>query len=161
MNIRMIVYVLGRMIGVEAVILLVPALVAARYGESVFPFLVTSAGLLSLSALTGRKKPDNSTIYGKEGFVIIASAWILWSIFGAIPFCVSKEIPNYIDAVFETVSGFTTTGSTILTDIASLPKGLNFWRCLTHWIGGMGVLVFVLVIVSLEEKNSMGESFCT
>lgn len=155
MNIRMIVYVLGRMIGVEAVILLVPALVAARYGESVFPFLVTSAGLLGLSALTGRKKPDNSTIYGKEGFVIIASAWILWSIFGAIPFCVSKEITNYIDAVFETVSGFTTTGSTILTDIASLPKGLNFWRCLTHWIGGMGVLVFVLVIVSLEEKNSM------
>ena len=108
-----------------------------------------------MAMLTGRKKPENSTIYGKEGFIIIASAWILWSVFGAIPFYISGAIPSYIDALFETVSGFTTTGSTILTDIASMPRGLNFWRCLTHWIGGMGVLVFVMVIVSLEEKNSM------
>lgn len=155
MNKKMITYILGRMLGVEAVVLLIPALVAGIYNESVYPFLITSAGLMTLAILTGRKKPENSTIYGKEGFVIIASAWILWSVFGAIPFYISDAIPNYIDALFETVSGFTTTGSTILTDIASLPRGLNFWRCLTHWIGGMGVLVFVMVIVSLEEKNSM------
>lgn len=155
MNIKMIIYLLGRMLGVESLVLLIPAAVAGIYGESVSSFLITGAILMLLAILLGRKKPENTTIYGKEGFVIIACAWILWSIFGAIPFCISGEIPFYLDAVFETVSGFTTTGSTILTDIASMSKGMNFWRCLTHWIGGMGVLVFVMVIVSLEEKNSM------
>ena len=155
MNTKMITYILGRMLGVEALVLLVPALVAGIYGESVSPFLITGAGLMALAMLTGRKKPQNSTIYGKDGFIVIACAWILWSVFGAIPFCISGTIPSYVDALFETVSGFTTTGSTILTDIASMPKGMNFWRCLTHWIGGMGVLVFVMVIVSLEDKNSM------
>lgn len=155
MNLKMITYILGRMIGVEALVLLIPAIVASVYKENAFPFLVTSVGLMIFALIAGRKKPENSTIYGKEGFVIIASAWILWSIFGAIPFYISGTIPSYVDAVFETVSGFTTTGSTILTDIATMPKGMNFWRCLTHWIGGMGVLVFVMVIVSLEEKNSM------
>ena len=155
MNVKMIVYILGRMIGVEAMVLLIPALVASIYGENASPFLVTAAGLMIFALIVGRKKPKNSTIYGKEGFVIIASAWIFWSIFGAIPFYISGCIPSFVDAVFETVSGFTTTGSTILTDIASMPKGMNFWRCLTHWIGGMGVLVFVMLIVSLEDKNSM------
>lgn len=155
MNYKMISYILGRMLGVEAIVLLIPALVAGIYGEDLYPFFITSAILMVFAMLFGRKKPENSTIYGKEGFVIIASAWIFWSIFGAIPFTISGAIPSYVDAVFETVSGFTTTGSTILTDIASLPRGLNFWRCLTHWIGGMGVLVFVMVIVSLEEKHSM------
>ncbi len=155
MNIKMITYLLGRMLGVEAMVLLIPAAVAGIYRESVYPFLITGVILMALAMLLGRKKPENTTIYGKEGFVIIACAWILWSVFGAIPFCISGEIPFYIDAIFETISGFTTTGSTILTDIASMSKGMNFWRCLTHWIGGMGVLVFVMVIVSLEEKNSM------
>ena len=155
MNIKMITYLLGRMLGVEALVLLIPAAVAGIYRESVYPFLITGVILMALAMLLGRKKPENTTIYGKEGFVIIACAWILWSVFGAIPFCISGEIPFYIDAIFETISGFTTTGSTILTDIASMSKGMNFWRCLTHWIGGMGVLVFVMVIVSLEEKNSM------
>ena len=151
MNNKMITYILGRMLGVEAVVLLIPAIVAGIYGESVSPFLITGAGLMLLAMLTGRRKPENSTIYGKEGFIIIACAWILWSMFGAIPFYISGTIPSYVDALFETVSGFTTTGSTILTDIASMPRGMNFWRCLTHWIGGMGVLVFVMVIVSLED----------
>ncbi len=155
MNIKMTTYLLGRMMGVEALILLIPAFVAGIYGESVFPFLITGAVLMAVSIIMGRKKPEDTTIYGKEGFVIIACAWILWSLFGAIPFYISNEIPNYIDAVFETISGFTTTGSTILTNIEAMSKGMNFWRCLTHWIGGMGVLVFVMVIVSLEEKNSM------
>ncbi|MBQ8559877.1 MAG: TrkH family potassium uptake protein [Tyzzerella sp.] len=155
MNRKMTAYILGRMLGVEALVLLIPAAVAGIYGENVFPFLVTSVILMIPYLIFGRKKPENSTIYGKEGFVIIACAWILWSIFGALPFYISGAIPSYVDAFFETVSGFTTTGSTILTDIASLPKGMNFWRCLTHWIGGMGVLVFVMVVVSLEDKNSM------
>lgn len=155
MNIKMIIYVLGRMIGVEALVLLIPALVSSIYGENAFYFLITAVGLMFFAVILGRKKPQNSTIYGKEGFVIIACAWILWSIFGAIPFYISGSIPNYVDAVFETVSGFTTTGSTILTNISAMSKGMNFWRCLTHWIGGMGVLVFVMMIVSLEDKNSM------
>lgn len=156
MNRKMTTYILGRMLGVEAFVLLIPALVSVIYGEDGWrAFLITSAVLLFLYLIFGRRKPQDSTIYGKDGFIIIASAWILWSIFGAMPFWISGAIPSYVDAFFETVSGFTTTGSTILTDIASMPKGMNFWRCLTHWIGGMGVLVFVLVIVSLEDKNSM------
>ena len=156
MNGKMTIYILGKMLGVEAFVLLIPALVSVIYGESDWKaFLITSAILVLLSFIFARKKPKDSTIYGKDGFVIIASAWILWSLFGAIPFFISGAIPSYVDAFFETVSGFTTTGSTILTNIEALPKGMNFWRCLTHWIGGMGVLVFVMVIVSLEDKNSM------
>ena len=101
------------------------------------------------------EKPENGRIYGKDGLVIVAAAWILWSVFGALPFYLSREIPSYVDALFETVSGFTTTGSTILTDIEALSYGMNFWRCLTHWIGGMGVLVFVMVVTSLDDKSSM------
>ena len=130
MNLNMMAYTLGRMLGVEAVVLLIPALVAGIYGESLTPFLFTSAILLIPFLVFGIKKPKNSTIYGKEGFVIIAIAWILWSAFGALPFCFSGEIPHYIDALFETVSGFTTTGSTILTDIEAMSYGMNFWRCM-------------------------------
>ena len=155
MNGRMIMYILGKMLGVEAAVLILPAFVASLYGENISTFMVTSVILTVVYIIFGLRKPKNTTIYGKEGFVIIALAWVLWSIFGALPFYLSGTIPSYVDALFETISGFTTTGSTILIDIASMPKGMNFWRCLTHWIGGMGVLVFVMVIVSLEEKNSM------
>lgn len=156
MNTRMIVYILGRMLGVEALVLLIPAVVSGIYGEEGWKaFGITSLILCVLYLLFGYKKPEDRKIYGKDGFVIIASAWILWSLFGALPFWISGTIPSFVDAVFETVSGFTTTGSTILTDIASLPKGMNFWRCLTHWVGGMGVLVFVMTVISLEDKHSM------
>jgi len=155
MNMKMTTYILGKMLGVEAAVLILPAFVGTLYNEDVTSFFITSAILMGFFLIFGVRKPQNTTIYGKEGFVIIALAWVLWSIYGALPFYLSGEIPSYVDAVFETISGFTTTGSTILTDIAGMSKGMNFWRCLTHWIGGMGVLVFVMVIVSLEEKNSM------
>ena len=156
MNYRMTSFILGRMLGVEALVMLVPAVVSAIYGEeSMRSFLITGAVLLVVFLMFGRKKPEKTTIYAKEGFVIIALAWILWSAFGALPFYISGSIPKYIDALFETISGFTTTGSTILTDVTALPMGMNFWRCLTHWIGGMGVLVFVLVLTSLDDKNTM------
>lgn len=156
MNGKMTTYILGRMLGVEALVLLIPALVSVIYKEDGWKaFLITSVILSVLYLIFGRKKPEDSTIYGKDGFIIIACAWILWSLFGALPFWISGSIPSYVDALFETVSGFTTTGSTILTNIDYMPYGMNFWRCLTHWIGGMGVLVFVMVIVSLEDKNSM------
>lgn len=156
MNYRMVIYILGRMLGIEALILQIPMIVSLIYGENCAQdFMLTGAVLLVLFLILGRKVPENTNIYGKDGFVIVAFAWIFWSFFGAIPFCTTGAIPNFIDAFFETVSGFTTTGSTILTDIEVLPKGLLFWRSLTHWIGGMGVLVFVMVLTSLNEKQSM------
>ncbi len=156
MNKKMIVYILGKMLGVEGAVLLIPALVSLIYREtSGFAFLIVSAILGIIFLVFGRKKPKCTRIYGKEGFVVVGLAWILWSLFGALPFFITGSIPNYIDAFFETVSGFTTTGSTILQDIEALPMGVNFWRCLTHWIGGMGVLVFVLMITSLDDEYSM------
>lgn len=153
----MTAYVLGKMLGVEALVLCIPAAVSLIYGETsdMAAFGITSAVLCVFFLLFGRKKTENGRIYGKDGLVIVAAAWILWSVFGALPFYLSREIPSYVDALFETVSGFTTTGSTILTDIEALSYGMNFWRCLTHWIGGMGVLVFVMVVTSLDDKSSM------
>lgn len=153
----MTAYVLGKMLGVEALVLCIPAAVSLIYGETsdMAAFGITSVVLCIFFLLFGRKKPENGRIYGKDGLVIVAAAWILWSVFGALPFYLSREIPSYVDALFETVSGFTTTGSTILTDIEALSYGMNFWRCLTHWIGGMGVLVFVMVVTSLDDKSSM------
>lgn len=157
MNYKMTAYVLGKMLGVEALVLCIPAAVSLIHGETsdMAAFGITSAVLCVFFLLFGRKKPENGRIYGKDGLVIVAAAWILWSVFGALPFYLSREIPSYVDALFETVSGFTTTGSTILTDIEALSYGMNFWRCLTHWIGGMGVLVFVMVVTSLDDKSSM------
>ena len=156
MNKKMIVYILGKMMGVEGLLLLIPALVSLIYHEkSVISFLIVAAILLVIYMVFGRKLPASKQIYGKEGFVIIGLAWILWSAFGALPFVISGSIPYYIDALFETISGFTTTGSTILADIEALPMGISFWRSFTHWIGGMGVLVFVMMITSLDDENAM------
>ena len=155
MNYSIIRFILGRMLRIEALVLLVPALVSMIYQEhSGLTFLLTAAFLMALSLLLG-KRPKNMVFYAKEGFVIVALAWILWSAFGALPFVLSGSIPHFVDAFFETVSGFTTTGSTILQDIEALPKGINFWRCLTHWIGGMGVLVFVMAVIPLGNKGAM------
>lgn len=152
----MILFLLGRMLGVEGIVLLLPAVVCLLYGEKhALAFVGTSAVLCLIYILFGRKRPHARRIYGKEGFVVVGVAWILWSLFGAVPFYISGDIPNFLDAFFETVSGFTTTGSTILTDIESLSKGISFWRSLTHWIGGMGVLVFVMMVTSLEDDQSM------
>lgn len=156
MNNRMTVYIIAKMLGVEGVVLLIPAFVAFLYGErSGITFLMVSAVLCLIYLIWGRKVPENKVIYGKEGLVIVGFAWIFWSLFGALPFFLSGSIPNYLDAFFETVSGFTTTGSTILTNIEALPKGMSFWRSLTHWIGGMGVLVFVMMLTSLDDEHSM------
>lgn len=156
MNIRMTVFIISKMLGVEGAVLLIPAFVALLYGEeSALHFVVVSGVLFLIFLLAGRKKPGNRRIYKKEGLLIVGSAWILWSLFGALPFFLSGSIPSYLDAFFETVSGFTTTGSTILTDIEALPRGMAFWRSLTHWIGGMGVLVFVMMLTSLDDENSM------
>lgn len=125
MNTKMIRYILCRMLGVEAVLLLIPALVSALYREiSGVAFLIPSAILFLLFFLAGMKKPEQSHIYGKEGMVIVALAWILWSLFGAMPFTIAGYIPNYLDAFFETVSGFTTTGIQYFKRCGSTAAGI-------------------------------------
>lgn len=156
MNRKMIAHILAKMLGVEALLLILPAIVGVIYQEKSAMYFLPPIILLTLIYLIGgRKKPENSTIYAKEGMVVVALAWILWSLFGALPFFLSGYIPSYLDAFFETVSGFTTTGSSIMPDVEILPQCMHFWRSFTHWIGGMGVLVFVMVLTSLDKKNSM------
>ncbi len=140
-------YLLGIILLIEAALMMLPLTVSIFYGENIFPLLITIAILLVISVPLAVFKPKNTRIFAKEGFVTVAAGWILLSAFGALPFVISEAIPNYIDAFFETVSGFTTTGASILTEIESLPRGILFWRSFTHWIGGMGVLVFILAIL--------------
>lgn len=156
MNIKMILYVLGHIMRLEGALLILPLLVTIYYREdTITAFLVTILVLFVFGYMISFKKPKNKVIYAKEGFVIVALSWFILSLFGALPFVISGEISNYINAVFETISGFTTTGSSILTDVEAMPKGLLFWRSFTQWIGGMGVLVFVLSIVPLAGGRSM------
>ena len=152
----MILHILGKMMGVEGLLLLIPALVGLIYQEKcAVYFVITAAVLAVIFLLTGRKKPENTMLYGKDGLLIVSSAWIFWSLFGALPFFISGSIPNYMDAFFETVSGFTTTGSTILKNVEVLPQCMTFWRSLTHWVGGMGVLVFVMVLTNLGKQSAI------
>lgn len=156
MNYKMIVYNIGKILLVEAVLLVLPAIVSIIYSDGMLAsYAVTIAALTVTGVLATKKKPKNKSIYAKEGYVIVAFTWILMSLFGALPFWLSGGIPNFVDAFFETVSGFTTTGSTILNNIEVLPKSLLFWRSFTHWIGGMGILVFVIAIMPKTENSSM------
>lgn len=155
MNYRMTGYLLGIILLIEAVLMALPLGVSAYFGESLTPFVATMVALLVISLPLAILKPKNTQIYAKEGFITVSAGWILMSLFGAVPFVISGAIPNYIDAFFETVSGFTTTGATILSEIESLPKGILFWRSFTHWIGGMGVLVFMLAILPSKGGQTM------
>ena len=156
MNYRMVFYNIGRILLVEAILLVFPAIGAIVYGDNTLTaFALAIAALTATGLLAVRKKPKKTTIYAKDGYVIVALTWILMSFFGALPFFLSGYIPSFVDAFFETVSGFTTTGSTILREIESLPKSLLFWRSFTHWIGGMGILVFVIAILPKTESSSM------
>lgn len=151
----MLGYLLGIILLIEAALMVFPITVALAYGESVLPFIITVLALLIVSVPLVFFKKTNKRIYAKEGFVCSAAGWILLSLFGTLPFVISGAIPNFVDALFETVSGFTTTGASLLTDIESLPKSILFWRSFTHWIGGMGVLVFMLAIIPSSGGQSM------
>lgn len=158
MNYRLIFHTLGKILLVEAGLLLLPLLVSIIYQERslYFPFIISILILVLISSmLIFFIKKDNSSFFAKEGFMIVSLGWIFISLFGCLPFIISKEIPNFFDAFFETVSGFTTTGSTILSDIESISKGLLFWRSFSHWIGGMGILVFVLAFLPNIDPRSM------
>ncbi|WP_295764411.1 TrkH family potassium uptake protein [uncultured Oscillibacter sp.] len=154
MNYRMIGFVIGRILWTEAALLSLPALAALLYRESAFPFLIPAL-LLLLAGLPLRARPKQTALYARDGFAVVALAWLLMSAFGALPFVISGYIPNFIDAFFETVSGFTTTGATILTAVEPLGQGVLFWRSFTHWIGGMGVLVFVMAVLPMTDGHGM------
>ena len=161
----MVCRITGQIGLVEAAILFVPFILSACYRDGMTAsFGITIAALLAFGlALTKLLKPKTTKIYAREGFVIVALSWIVMSLFGALPGYISGNIPNYADSFFETVSGFTTTGATILglneagvgIAIESLPKSLLFWRAFTHWVGGMGVLVFALAILPQADVHSM------
>ena len=157
MNRRMILNTVGLMLKVEAALLLLPAFAALIYGENCLWSILISAAI-SLAAgfaLTLLSRPKSQVIYAREGFITVALAWVAVSAVGALPFYISREIPSYIDAFFETVSGFTTTGASILENVEVMSRGLLFWRSFTHWVGGMGVLVFVMALVPSVTDRSI------
>lgn len=156
MNRKMILYIIGLIAWIEAGLMVLPVVVALIYRERAgFSFLITIGINLALGFLATRLKPKKKVMYAKEGFVAVSLCWVVLSLLGALPFVISGEIPNYIDAVFETVSGFTTTGSSILTDVESLSHCTLFWRSFTHWIGGMGILVFMLALLPTLGGSSI------
>ena len=155
MNYRMISRVLGLIMLIYAGLMLLPALVGLGYGESAVPFLKT----ILLTAIPGIilsvPQPKIKSMVTRDGFVIVGLGWILISIVGALPFVFSGCMPNYVDALFETASGLSTTGASVLTDFDSMPRGVMFWRVFNHWIGGMGVLVFLMAVLPLSGEHSM------
>lgn len=156
MNRRLILYILGWVLNCEAVCMLLPLLCAALYHEPVIVvFLECIAICAVIGALLTLKPPKNKTMYAKEGLVIVAMSWIVISIFGALPFVLSGVTRSFVDALFETMSGFTTTGASIFRDIDFFPRALIFWRSFTHWIGGMGVLVFLVAVLPLSGGNNL------
>ena len=153
MNYRVVLNILGKVLLTEALLLLFPMAAALWYGESALPFLWTMLPLLLLGGALNFVKPRRTDLFAREGFVVVGLAWLLMSAFGAVPFVLSGDIPRYIDALFETVSGFTTTGSSILADVEAMSRGCMFWRLFTHWVGGMGVLVFIAAILPISGEH--------
>lgn len=153
----MVRYTLGVILMFEALFLVVPILTALYFGEpsSLNASLFTAILCVVIATPFVIKKPENTDLYAKEGFVIVSLSWLILSIFGALPFVISGAIPSYIDAFFETVSGFTTTGSSIVPAVEELPKAMLMWRSFTHWVGGMGVLVFIMAILPLSGAQNM------
>ena len=157
MNYRMTLYIMGQIMMAEGAFMLLPIIVGLIYHE---PHVWLSFGVPFLIQMTAAllmtiKKPKNNAVFSREGFVSVAAAWIVIAALGALPCVISGEIPKYEDAFFETVSGFTTTGATILPDVEALSRSSLFWRAFTHWVGGMGVLVLVLAIMSSNDARTM------
>lgn len=156
MNYKMILWVASRALRVEAILLLVPLLLTFWYQDGMTMAFLYSIGVLLIgSSLFSWIKVKDQTIYAKDGFMMVSLAWILISFFGALPFWFSGMFPSFIDCLFESVSGFTTTGASILNTVEQLPPSILFWRCFAHWIGGMGVLVFMLSVTPFAKDRSI------
>ena len=156
MNYAMIRYILAWVLKVEGALLSLPCIIALIYQEKQgLIYIFCMAVCLAIGFLGTVKKPKNTEIYQKDGFASVAMAWVVISLFGAVPFVLTREIPSFIDALFEIVSGFTTTGASILTDVEALSHASLFWRSFSHWIGGMGVLVFILMLIPVKNGSQM------
>lgn len=156
MNKSMIAYILGWIMKLEGLFMLIPVLVALIYREhNGMWFAIVAVCALVFGAVVTHKKPESNVFCMREGCIATAMSWFIMSVIGCLPFFLSGEIPSFIDALFETVSGFTTTGSTILSDVESLSYCMLFWRGFTHWIGGMGVLVFLLAVIQMTGGSNM------
>ena len=153
MNLKAVANILGKVLLAEAALLLLPLAAALWYREPLSPFLWTIFILLLAGGGLSAAKPRTADIFAREGFVCVGLSWVLMSVFGALPFVFSGDIPNYLDALFETVSGFTTTGASILSNPERLSRGCMFWRLFSHWIGGMGVLVFIAAILPVSGDH--------
>lgn len=156
MNYSVVIYILGWIMEIEAAFLALPGIVSVIYGESGgFAFLWVALGSAVVGSVIILHRPKNMRFYLREGFVTVALSWILMSVIGCLPFVINGDIPHFADALFEMISGFTTTGATVVSDVEGLTKGSLFWRSFSHWIGGMGVLVFLLAIVPMAGGSHM------
>jgi len=158
MNYKNIINIIGKVLQIEAILLLLPLLVGAIYKESwdttLFAFFITALGSFVVGVLLNIPKPKSKKILPRSSFIIVALSWIIVAMVGALPLVISREIPNFFDAFFEMSSGFTTTGASICTDVESLSHSILFWRSFSHWIGGMGVIVFILAILPDDKEGS-------
>lgn len=156
MNFGMIKNILGWILIFEGIFMTVPFITGIVYGEAaLWSFLISTLVCLAFGGLLILRKPKNKVLYSREGYVIVSLSWIVLSLFGAIPIYISGAAPSFVDALFETVSGFTTTGASIMSDVEILPKAVLMWRSFTHWVGGMGVLVFIMAFVPLSGGQNM------
>ena len=155
MNFRMIGQVIGRVLCIEAALMLLPMVAALAYGETPAPFLITIAITGGIGLAMWRMRAKSGGMTARDGFLIVGLSWIAMSLFGALLFVLTGDIPNYIDALFETISGLTTTGASVVTAPEEMTRGGMFWRLFTHWIGGMGILVFVLAVLPMSGNRSM------
>ena len=156
MNTKSIRFILGWILNIEALLMLLPVATAVVYREEEgIAYALVMAVCAAVGALMTYKKPNNPSFYAKEGFVCTALGWILMSAFGCVPFMLTGEIPSFVDAMFEMVSGFTTTGASVVLNVEELSHCTNMWRCFSHWIGGMGILVFLLAVLPLVGGSNM------
>lgn len=154
MNGKLVTKILGKIMILEGILMALPLIVSIIYDENIYAFLIPMIILIGIGYLTQLFKPKRKGLYQKEGFAICALVWIIMTLFGALPFVINGDIPNYVNALFETMSGFTTTGASILEDVTILSKSSLFWRSFTHWIGGMGILVFILIFIPESDDGS-------
>ena len=152
MNRRMILRVLGYILLIYAALMLLPLLAALCFRESPLPLLIPLLLSAALGFLLTRPRPRSSTLFARDGFVIVGVGWILISLIGALPFTLSGALPHFVDALFETASGLSTTGASVVTDLDAMPRGVLFWRMFSHWIGGMGVLVFLMAVLPMSGE---------
>ena len=160
MSLKKIGKILGKIMILEGILMILPLIVSIVYQEYnnnikyLLAFIIPIVLLLGIGILLQRLKQERTTLYQKEGFVIVALVWVIMAAFGALPFVINGDIPNYINALFETMSGFTTTGASVVPDVTKLCHSSLFWRSFTHWIGGMGILVFILIFIPESNDGS-------